>query len=507
MADEKKTENTLAGTFDFSHSEISEELKTSQADKKLGIQSFLDSKWSVVKRMNNAYSNIINLPYSFNNNADPSDRVFINTILKDLFIVNIAPGRPSFNILATDSKYEQNKKSFEDYKTQFKQEPTNASGIADFIGKNVGSLPDFRYYTFQYDWGTYYQYLQTMCSYTWTRMRLERGPFAFHVADALNAYGNAENGMLNLHSVFGWAGISFAADYKGSSVTESASNNFQDSAVASAVKSFSQISKEIQFLLGVDKNDTANKLRNASEGKAASKEDTGLIGATTSTLEGLGGMLDGIFGYMGEGPIETIVNGTQFMFPEVWSDSTFTKDYTLSFRFHAPYGDPYVVFHTVLFPYFALLTLTLPQQRGPSNYLAPFLIRLEAPGWFRINCGVITSLTITKGGQDNLWTSNGLPMQIDVNVTVKDLYPAMMISQSYGELAVNTGLMDTLDTIAGLRVSSFNLKENIKTAVASMTSIYGNTVENLKSGIRTKLTNNDGKLIQWIQSNLISIWG
>jgi hypothetical protein len=46
---------------------------------------------------------------------------------------------------------------------------------------------------------------------------------------------------------------------------------------------------------------------------------------------------------------------------------------------------------------------------------------------FNINMGMITDLSVTRGGEAQ-WNDNGLPTQIDISITIEDLYNTLFIT-------------------------------------------------------------------------------
>jgi hypothetical protein len=80
--------------------------------------------------------------------------------------------------------------------------------------------------------------------------------------------------------------------------------------------------------------------------------------------------------------------------------------------------------------------------------------------------GVITSISYVKA-PDNQWSKDGFPLEIDVTVQIKDLYPVMMASSDYGWLASNTGLAYYLDNLAGLKVTDLYLGTQLKLIMLS----------------------------------------
>lgn len=91
------------------------------------------------------------------------------------------------------------------------------------------------------------------------------------------------------------------------------------------------------------------------------------------------------------------------------------------------------------------------RQDGLLGYQQPFLVRMTCPGYFNVDMGVITSLTISKGGPDNLWTVDNLPQMIEVNMSITDLYPQMIQVKDIGLLAYNLGIASFLENMAGIR--------------------------------------------------------
>ena len=76
--------------------------------------------------------------------------------------------------------------------------------------------------------------------------------------------------------------------------------------------------------------------------------------------------------------------------------------------------------------------------------------------------GIITDLSATRG-QTCEWNDDGLPTQIDISLTIEDLYSALAMtdcSQWSGnisnnwDLVTNTEFMDFLANLGGLNVAT-----------------------------------------------------
>jgi hypothetical protein len=144
------------------------------------------------------------------------------------------------------------------------------------------------------------------------------------------------------------------------------------------------------------------------------------------------------------------------MFPHIWKDGRFDRSYNLSFKFHSPYGHPGAIYQNVLMPFAHLLALVLPVLRSPTTYSEPFIFQLDCPGYFACDLGICTGFSFIKGGSDNLWTADGLPRQIDVNMQVQDLYPTLTASNNNKSLYFNIGLGTFLDNLAGTTMYASN---------------------------------------------------
>ena len=89
-----------------------------------------------------------------------------------------------------------------------------------------------------------------------------------------------------------------------------------------------------------------------------------------------------------------------------------------------------------------------------NGFVAPFLVGACVRGLFNIDYGIITDLSIDKGGE-GMWTLDSLPMQINVSLTIKDLYKNLYISSGVksDKFIGNDGLMDYLMTMSGVNMA------------------------------------------------------
>lgn len=143
-------------------------------------------------------------------------------------------------------------------------------------------------------------------------------------------------------------------------------------------------------------------------------------------------------------------NGMMVKYPNLWADSAYSKNINLSFSFVSPYGDPLSIFKYVYVPFFALLSFAMPRQAAENGLVSPFLVRCDIPGVVTSDLAMISDITWTKGGANSLWTKDGLPRAIDVQITVSDLYPFLAMSKRISFLSANPSYAVFLDNMSGM---------------------------------------------------------
>ena len=64
-------------------------------------------------------------------------------------------------------------------------------------------------------------------------------------------------------------------------------------------------------------------------------------------------------------------------------------------------------------------------------------------------------------GDDSTWTIGGFPNEVEVSMSVQDLYPTMTASSSVGNMKYNIGLCSFLECMAGLSFNQLNAIDRI----------------------------------------------
>jgi len=155
------------------------------------------------------------------------------------------------------------------------------------------------------------------------------------------------------------------------------------------------------------------------------------------------------------GNIKTLLGGGRMAFPEIWSDSSMMRSYNVTIKLDSPTADAVSLYLNILAPLCHILGLVAPRSLGYNNYIAPFLVRAYYKSMFHVDLGIITDCQIQKGDV-GAWSQNGLPTQVTVQLTIKDLYDVMALSLNKGpnDVIGNPVQLDYLANMCGINIGT-----------------------------------------------------
>lgn len=395
-------------------------------------------------------SGIWGMPFQFTEQADPRinnnhGRVFYQKVLTNLPLVIFQIGKPRFmdgGKFLGDSKLSGVVK-----KALAIQDEDEQERVLNNLSMS-GAFNETRYYSFQDDFVTYTNYVNTLCRFTAIKMGL-----AHHNNFDIKSYreDNLVDRLLGMNNYMAFY-VTTSTNYN-----ESGSNSTGDSRLSGLIKGAGSLKREIDFLFGRNQSDISSL-------DTASYNET--IGTLASELGGDPQSFLSRITSMGK----SVMSGGNLLFPEIWQDSSFRKSYTVDIKLHSPYGDKESIFMNIYVPLLALLALALPRQSGKQAYEGPFVIKMFSKGWFNCDLGMVESIDIRKGGgSNNDWNQDFLPLEVDVSLSIKDLYPTIMLTTSKGRgslFANNTGLTEYLNLMSGVNLLKINPLKSIETNIA-----------------------------------------
>ena len=224
---------------------------------------------------------------------------------------------------------------------------------------------------------------------------------------------------------------------KGVNVSETFSNSTQEHPIMSELNSTGQNNQQ-QSMVGsipADVNATMDKITETAENYKENGIQQGLMNtakdAGQSWLKGL--LKQGIANFKGNAEVGMVQAGNaRMVLPEIWTDSAFDRQYSLSFNFFSPYGHRLSIFENTIVPLIFLIAMTAPRQVGKSSYTTPFYVKAFSKGLFTTELGMVSSLGITRSEDKNDRTQEGFPRSVQVTMSIKDLVPRLALSLDSG---------------------------------------------------------------------------
>lgn len=395
---------------------------------------------------------VFGLPYQFLPNTDlrlidsQSDSVrnlgseYAEKIIEKMPLLFLAPGKASFM-----TKYsKENKKSVLEklITVDHNRNSITESSLEDILNN------DGRYYTFEYDAVRYYKFVNPMCRIASRFLEVDDVMINGTRLDMMNWEQFTQSGISSLGSFGSFSSVPFYVEAE-TSINESLGNNTTQSMIQSATSSISDMGRELSFLLGTAS--TQSKLVELDADMANNIEN---LQDMVNSLLGSGNFISNIGNHL-----SAVAAGGKLQFPEIWSDSSFNRSYSCELKFISPDASNLSVYLNVIVPLMHLLALVAPHtiENNPNGYTNPFLVRAIYKGFFNIDTGIITGMSISKGAECQ-WTPSGIPTSVTVSIDIKDLYQTMAITSTQStsdwkfDTLNNTALMDYIANLCGVNI-------------------------------------------------------
>ena len=445
---------------------------------------------------------VINMPHQWTKEADPRfieqdwrGRAYTQHILVNTPQILLKVGKP--NYMLSGGKKDSDKGVISNILNTESEEERSAM-LSALFDKNGNNGNETYYYTFEDDWDNYAQYVNGMVRYTAVNMGIDKYK-NFDIRKETDNRFSTDNWFKDFFdsSLDLTHYLSFYIEGNSTSVTDSLNNSTTESQIASSLKNLGQTKRELDFLFGAD-----TKARNNADATTKSYDDwANNLKSTYTGIDGIDGVLNKLSGVS-----TTIQTGANLLFPEIWSDSQFHSDsVNIEIKLVSPYGDKLSIFENIYIPLIMWMAAGMPRQSGKQGYTGPFICQCQCKGWFTINCGMISDISIKKGGSSGKeWSVDNLPTEIDLNISIKDLYPTIMATSAAGYIAFanNIGLTEYLKTMSGIQLTDFNPTRNIQQVINTLYTGVTDIPRNIYQKAQTFIGNTARKTITKIFGGL-----
>jgi hypothetical protein len=433
----------------------------------------------------------VDLPYRDSENSEDGlgtvGRKYGEKILSTMPILFLTPGEPKFMALGNNEAKMDIGRSL----------LSVLNGMDNFLSseENYKEGTENRYYSFSANFDEYAKYLNASCRAVLFYLGLQdvEIPIPGTEKKEIGSRFMIQH-FMNNDFTKAWGSqctLPFFVDAE-TSISEDYSNSTTESMLASTANGFSQTARELQFIMG--DNAGANDLMKSVSGSLELLTDN--LGTAVKDLgEAFSGknMLTRV-----ANEITTIVKGGKIIFPEIWSDSSYSRSYNVSLKFRSPDPDPVSIFLNVYLPILALINMGAPRQLNNSanSYESPFICRATYKSIFSCDMAMIESISITRGGEDK-WNVMGMPTTADVSITLKDLYGSMFISKGFGMIN-NTIQMDYLAAMAGIDLNEYEPMRIAQLAISLVDGTWNTAIEGLGFKIKQEAAKATGSIARSI---------
>lgn len=451
-----------------------------------------DAAINVSDLVTKSLDGIYGIPYQFMDSVDMTlegtkiGQTYAEKIVSRMPLLLITPGKVNF------MKDYKNKDAAAKVLLSLIQSSDNENELSELKNTTDGLG---RYYTFESDFDGYYDCVNAM---------ITTGAAYLNVDSALvNMYGKGYGKLANVE--WNTAGnssfkdilssnpyVAFYVD-SASSAQESFSNTTKESQLASKVNSFSDTAQELQFLLGY------NGLGNILEkGESAIQSAIQTIDDVTTTFLNGNSFISNL-----ADNFATVATGGKLIFPEIWSDSSFDRSFSVDIKLRTPDCDILSWFLNIFVPLCHLVCLASPVQATDhtNGYTSPYLVKGFYKGLFNCNLGILSNLNITKG-KESAFTIDGLPTEIDVSFEIKELYNAMSISKASDHFYNNVNLMDYIANTCGININEPDLQRMVSLYMLAKHRRYNNIVPDTWRKVQNKIYNIKQNMYESIQDIL-----
>jgi len=394
-------------------------------------------------------------------------RVYTQKILSKIPLLLITPGVPSF---MGDAKAKERKAGIFEY-----IRASIANEAAEFITEK-----ETRFYTLDPKWDDFWSYVNPMA---------RSGAFFLGIQDEDITIGDykAKYGNIRLEELYrtgnsnffrGFRQFAFGqindgaevggeverlAFYTNADVTinESWVNSTQSPSVADTVNGWSAQARELNYLLGNLNAQTGGQFDEFLKSLGTGIDEDMAVGTIADSIAELlngsflkGTAVGGIVSSVSK-TASAIIQGSKMIFPELWADSTYGQEYTINIKLSTPDRDPKSWWLNVYVPMCVCLGLTCPRTLTSMNaFHAPFIISANYKNMFNVPMGIVTSLSMTKGG-DSAWSIQGLPSTVEISMSIKDLYSAFAITSMNAEAGTLAGQVGAAGIMTNIFQNAF----------------------------------------------------
>ena len=261
--------------------------------------------------------------------------------------------------------------------------------------------------------------------------------------------------------------------------TDEFTNSYQDNWLGSAFNKFADARNQLGSITRSLGSDAEKLMRSILDtiGEGTQVVFNTVLGASEKFGEGSGREGEyqnlsarNIAGGLGRAAMratEIIATGNKLSLPKVWSDSSYSPNFTAVVKLVSPYGHPDAIREFIIKPLMYLMILASARSRDKISYGQGPKLTVKAYGITHLPLATISGLSLRKGGGDTSYNIYRQPLSIDVSLTFQSLIPGFAVEESPS---------------TNNRFRDFQINENMRlpTVESTFFSNLGTIIESIK---------------------------
>ena len=192
--------------------------------------------------------------------------------------------------------------------------------------------------------------------------------------------------------------------------TDSITNSLKDNYFQSGINKMSELGRPINdFMRSVDSQGTAGIT------------DAIVEGGTDSIVEGITGLITNAKAKAAassvlKAAVNVVGKGYRVSLPSIWNDSQYAPNFHARVKLVSPYGHQEAIKEFIIRPLIHLLIMASPKTEDGVSYGDPYTLTIKAYGMNYTPIGMISNMTLHRGGNDSSYNVFKQPLSIDVDL-------------------------------------------------------------------------------------------
>ena len=240
--------------------------------------------------------------------------------------------------------------------------------------------------------------------------------------------------------------MQFYCDASAATGSESLSNETSPPSFKQTLDSAGQTVKELAFLTSAGGMDTEHLQQLGDAALSKLGDITGTVGLSEGN-SGVGSLVSRL---LSSG--KSIIRGENIMMPNIWTGSSNSKSYSLTFKFKAVYGNRLSVYMDVIVPTLHCVALAYPRATTANSFTSPPLLKVYQKGCWTSNLAICSGIEISKQDVKEAFSVDDICTEVTVTMQIQDLYTDIALTPANDPVMFinNTSLVEFLGTTCGM---------------------------------------------------------